>query len=209
LLHSGGYVGGPSSAVIAFKNPSIDVTVLDMDEERIRAWNSQSLPVYEHGLHDIVTAARDGYRRSWDTDVNRLTAAEHDNTPLIGGSMMTRHKAALEYDYRRPNLFFSTNIKEGIQHADVIFISVNTPTKLHGVGKGFASDLENFEAAARSIASYATDDKIIVEKSTVPCRTAETLREVVSCLDAAVSMVFFRLLTFLTASCQLQTRSAV
>jgi UDPglucose 6-dehydrogenase len=174
-----------------------------MDEERIKAWNSQSLPVYERGLHDIVITARDGYRKSCDTAVNGLTAAEHDKTLLNGGTMMTGHGAALECGCRRPNLFFSTNIQEGIQHADVIFISVNTPTKLHGVGKGFASDLANFEAAARSIARYATDDKIVVEKSTVPCRTAETLREVVSCLGAAFSIVFFTLLMIFTASCQL------
>ena len=68
------------------------------------------------------------------------------------------------------NLFFSTSIDETIIAADIIFISVNTPTKTTGIGAGFASNIKNCELCARKIAEVATSDKIIVEKSTVPVR---------------------------------------
>lgn len=137
-----GYVGGPTCAVIANKNPNIDVTVVDFNKEKIDAWNSANLPIYEPGLYDTVELPRDG------------TSA------------------------RAPNLFFSTDVDEAIKEADLIFISVNTPTKLLGVGAGRATDVTFVEAAARQIAEVAVSDKIIVEKSTVPCGTANTLREV-------------------------------
>src|SRR5690606_28741717 len=71
---------------------------------------------------------------------------------------------------RGRNLFFSTDIEKGIIEADMIFISVNTPTKTYGEGKGMAADLKYIELAARQIAALATSDKIIVEKSTLPVR---------------------------------------
>ncbi|MGJ8684757.1 MAG: nucleotide sugar dehydrogenase [Nonlabens sp.] len=79
---------------------------------------------------------------------------------------------------RGKNLHFSTNVEEAIQAADMIFISVNTPTKTYGVGKGMAADLKYIELCARQIAAVATTDKIIVEKSTLPVRTAEALRSI-------------------------------
>lgn len=137
-----GYVGGPTCALIANKNPNIEVTVVDLSEPRIAAWNSSILPIFEPGLQDIVEVARDGS------------------------------------DGRIPNLHFSTDVSGAILNADLIFIAVNTPTKTAGVGAGSASDLGYVESAARTIAEVATTDKIIVEKSTVPCGTAERLRSI-------------------------------
>ncbi|TFK29508.1 UDP-glucose dehydrogenase [Coprinopsis marcescibilis] len=79
---------------------------------------------------------------------------------------------------RGRNLFFSTDVDKGIEEANLIFVSVNTPTKKSGVGAGFAADLNYVEAATRRIANVATSSKIVVEKSTVPCRTAESMRTI-------------------------------
>ncbi|KAI1610061.1 UDP-glucose/GDP-mannose dehydrogenase family, NAD binding domain-containing protein [Exophiala viscosa] len=138
-----GYVGGPSGAVIANKNPKVRVTIVDLNAERIQAWNSDHLPVYEPGLNELVKTARDG-------------------VPGV----------------REPNLFFSTQVDKAIAAADLIFVGVNTPTKTQGVGAGKASDLGWLEAATRRIAKAAEHDTIVVEKSTVPCRTAASLREI-------------------------------
>jgi len=131
-----GYVGGPTMAMIAAQCPDIRVTVVDMDGARIKAWNSDQLPIYEPGLHEVVMAARGR------------------------------------------NLFFSTDIDRGIREASIIFVSVNTPTKTYGIGAGSASDLTNVELCARRIAEVANGDKIVVEKSTLPVRTAESLKRV-------------------------------
>lgn len=140
-----GFVGGPTSAVIAH-NTEIEVTVVDLNASRIEAWNSDTLPIFEPGLHEIVTAARDGDR---DRD-------------------------------RQSNLFFSTDIDKAIDTADLIFLCVNTPTKTKGLGRGSAADLGFVENATRNIAKVATTDKIVVEKSTVPWGTADTIRNIVS-----------------------------
>ncbi|KAI4500207.1 hypothetical protein M0802_004624 [Mischocyttarus mexicanus] len=79
---------------------------------------------------------------------------------------------------RGKNLFFSTDIETAIMEADLIFISVNTPTKMFGNGKGRAADLKYVESAARMIAEIATSDKIVVEKSTVPVRAAESIMNI-------------------------------
>lgn len=134
-----GYVGGPTMSVIAQKNPDINVTVVDLNVERIAAWNDSDLsklPVYEPGLDAIVAEARGR------------------------------------------NLFFSTDVEHAIDQADMIFISVNTPTKTYGKGKGQAADLKFIELCARQIAAVAKDDKIVVEKSTLPVRTAEALKSI-------------------------------
>ena len=134
-----GYVGGPTMAVIAQKCPEIKVTVVDINEKRIAAWNNEDLsllPVYEPGLDEIVGEARGR------------------------------------------NLFFSTDVNQAILDADMIFISVNTPTKTYGIGKGMAADLKFIELCARQIASVAKSDKIVVEKSTLPVRTAEALKRI-------------------------------
>ena len=79
---------------------------------------------------------------------------------------------------RGRNLFFSTNIAKNIEKADIVFISVNTPTKNNGVGAGQASDLKWVEECSRQIAKYASGHTIIVEKSTVPVRTAQTIKTI-------------------------------
>ena len=152
---------GPTSAVTAFKS-DVEVTVVDINTERIREWNSDILPIYEPGLHEIVVAARDGI----DSELVDSQHAEHRGQPGQG--------------CRRRNLIFSTNIERAIADADLIFVCVNTPTKSNGIGKGSAADLGFVEAATRHIAEVATENKIIVEKSTVPCRTAQSIREIVS-----------------------------
>ncbi len=134
-----GYVGGPTMAMIAHKNPSIEVTVVDINEERINQWNSDSLPVFEPGLDEVIESARG------------------------------------------KNLFFSTEIDEAILKADIIFVSVNTPTKTYGMGAGRAADLKFVELCARRIASVVhKGEKIIVEKSTIPVRTAESIKKVLA-----------------------------
>ncbi len=77
---------------------------------------------------------------------------------------------------RGKNLFFSNKVDECIANADVIFISVNTPTKTKGIGAGFASDLKWIESSARQIAKFAKSHTIVVEKSTLPVKTAETIK---------------------------------
>ena len=79
---------------------------------------------------------------------------------------------------RNKNLFFSTDIDKAIEEADIIFIAVNTPTKTYGKGKGMAADLTYVEQCARRIAEVATTDKIVVEKSTLPVRTAEAIQTI-------------------------------
>ncbi|HEY7446937.1 MAG TPA: hypothetical protein VH702_02245, partial [Vicinamibacterales bacterium] len=79
---------------------------------------------------------------------------------------------------RGRNLFFTCDIDESIADADVIFVSVNTPTKTYGVGAGMAADLSHIELCARRIAQAARGNKTVVEKSTLPVRTAESLRRV-------------------------------
>lgn len=133
-----GYVGGPTMAVIAKMCPKIRVAVVDLSEKQIGAWNSDSLPIYEPGLPEVVS------------------------------------------ECRGRNLFFSTNIDEEIKQADIVFISVNTPTKTQGMGAGRAANIKNCELCARKIAEVSTSSKIVVEKSTVPVRTAEAIRRVLS-----------------------------
>jgi len=125
-------------AMIAAKCPNIRVDVVDINEKRIAAWNSNELPIYEPGLDEIVKSARG------------------------------------------TNLFFSTGVENAIRAADIIFVSVNTPTKTYGVGAGRAADLRYLEAVARVIARVAEEPKIIVEKSTIPVKTAETIQTILA-----------------------------
>ena len=81
-------------------------------------------------------------------------------------------------EVRNKNLFFSTDIDRGIKEAQMIFMAVNTPTKTSGAGKGMAADLTHVEACARKIAAVANGPKIVIEKSTLPVRTAEKIKEV-------------------------------
>ncbi|HJS00176.1 MAG TPA: UDP-glucose 6-dehydrogenase [Flavobacterium sp.] len=148
-----GYVGGPTMAIIAQKCPQIQVTVVDLNEERIAAWNDEDvnkIPIYEPGLADIVKEARGR------------------------------------------NLFFSTEVEKAIDEAQMIFISVNTPTKTYGKGKGMAADLKFIELCARQIAKVAKENKIVVEKSTLPVRTAEAIKSI---LDNTGNGVKFQILS--------------
>jgi UDPglucose 6-dehydrogenase len=81
---------------------------------------------------------------------------------------------------RGRNLFFSTDVAGGIKKADIIFVSVNTPTKTYGVGAGRAADLRFIESVARTIAEHADRGKIIVEKSTIPVKTADTITTILA-----------------------------
>tara|TARA_B100000886_G_scaffold119798_1_gene80522 strand:+ start:10283 stop:11623 length:1341 start_codon:yes stop_codon:yes gene_type:complete len=135
-----GYVGGPTMAVIAVKCPHLNVTVVDSNQEKIKAWNgpSDNLPVYESGLAELVEEARGR------------------------------------------NLFFSKDIGENIEKAEMIFMAVNTPTKTEGEGAGMSVDLSYVEACANDIAKYSKSDKIVIEKSTLPVRTAEKIKEILN-----------------------------
>jgi UDPglucose 6-dehydrogenase len=148
-----GYVGGPTMAVIAQKCAHIQVTVVDLNTERIAAWNDEdvnNIPIYEPGLSQIVS------------------------------------------ETRGKNLFFSTEVEKAIDEAELIFISVNTPTKTYGKGKGMAADLKYIELCARQIAKVAKDNKIVVEKSTLPVRTAEAIKNI---LDHTGNGVQFQILS--------------
>ena len=83
-------------------------------------------------------------------------------------------------EVRGKNLFFSTDIKKAVQDCDIIFVGVNTPTKMFGKGAGRASDLQYWEATARNVAKWANDDKIVVEKSTLPVRTAAAMSAILN-----------------------------
>ncbi|MCX5938108.1 MAG: nucleotide sugar dehydrogenase [Cyanobium sp. LacPavin_0920_WC12_MAG_62_9] len=136
-----GYVGGPTMAVIADRCPEIQVTVVDLNAERIAAWNDPDLsrlPVYEPGLDAVVGRCRGR------------------------------------------NLHFSTAVEAAIASADMVFFSVNTPTKTKGLGAGQASDLRWIEASARTVAAHARGHTIVVEKSTLPVRTAALIQEILS-----------------------------
>ncbi len=122
--------------IIASKCPDYKVTVVDISEERINAWNSDKLPIFEPGLLERV--------------------------------LNTRGK----------NLFFSTEIDRCIDEADIIFVTVNTPTKTFGEGAGKAVDLQFIEQTARRIKENAKSNKIVVEKSTIPVRAAETMANI-------------------------------
>ncbi|PAM94262.1 UDP-glucose 6-dehydrogenase [Flavobacterium sp. IR1] len=148
-----GYVGGPTMAVIAQKCPEIQVTVVDLNEQRIKDWNdpnTDNIPIYEPGLSEVVAEARGR------------------------------------------NLFFSTEVEKAIDEAQVIFISVNTPTKTYGKGKGMAADLKYIELCARQIAKVSKQNKIVVEKSTLPVRTAEAIKSI---LDNTGNGVQFQILS--------------
>jgi UDPglucose 6-dehydrogenase len=142
LCIGAGYVGGPTMAVIAQSCPNYKITVVDINQERIDAWNSPILPIYEPGLQDVVE------------------------------------------ECRGKNLFYSTAVEAEIKKADIIFVSVNTPTKTYGQGAGKAADLQFVEKTARMISQYAVKNQIVVEKSTLPVRTAEALESILHSSDS-------------------------
>jgi len=136
-----GYVGGPTMAMIAARCPEYEVTVVDINPERIAAWQTDRLPIYEPGLLELVRAS-------------------------LGR-----------------NLFFSTDINANIHKADIIFVSVNTPTKTYGEGAGKAADLQYWEKTARTILQVSDSNKIIIEKSTLPVRTAHAMERILNAND--------------------------
>ncbi|KAF6808000.1 nucleotide sugar dehydrogenase [Colletotrichum musicola] len=178
-----GYVGGPTAAVIAFQNPHIRVTVVDRDERRVRRWNSRHPPIYEPRLRDIVRVARDGVRECASPSKpvkSRHSATTSDSSPATSECESLCEEgvsSSVAVAAREPNLFFSTRVSECILEADVILIAVNTPTKTRGHGAGSATDMTAFEAVTAEVARHARPGAIIVEKSTVPCRTAHLVRE--------------------------------
>ncbi|KAK5116787.1 hypothetical protein LTR62_007461 [Meristemomyces frigidus] len=157
-----GYVGGPTAAVIALHNPHIRVIVVDRDQKRIDAWRGRHLPIHEPGLEDVVRLARDGGAEWY--------RSKSENEP---GSTSDEVEAA-----RQPNLFFSTACVETIKEADMCLISVNTPTKKRGVGAGRATDMAAFEGACRDVAMNAKPGCVLVEKSTVPCKTGQLMKDI-------------------------------
>ncbi len=110
-----------------------------------------------------------------DMNAARIAAWNEGNLPIYEPGLDEIVKQA-----RGRNLFFSTDVAGNIKAADIIFVAVNTPTKTYGVGAGRAADLRFVESVARTIAEHATSDKIIVEKSTIPVRTAESIKAIVS-----------------------------
>ncbi|KAF9887365.1 hypothetical protein FE257_010220 [Aspergillus nanangensis] len=148
-----GYVGGPTAAVLALHNPSITVEVLDRDPRRIEKWKSRHPPVHEPDLNNVVRVTRDGAETTTTT-----------------------------HGKRHPNLFFTCDSATSIRRADMIFLAVNTPTKTFGVGAGRATDMTAVDGAVRDIAHHAKPGAIVVEKSTVPCGTAQRIRQMVTTL---------------------------
>ncbi len=100
-----------------------------------------------------------------DEDLDNLPVYEPGLKEIVG-------------EARGKNLFFSTDVDKAIDEAEIIFISVNTPTKTYGKGKGQAADLKFVELCARNIAKVAKTDKIVVEKSTLPVRTASAIKSI-------------------------------
>lgn len=113
-------------------------------------------------------------------DVNEQRIADWNDTDLDKLPIYEPGLADVVVEARGRNLFFSTEVDKAIDEAQMIFISVNTPTKTYGVGKGMAADLKYIELCARQIARVSKDDKIIVEKSTLPVRTAEALSTILN-----------------------------
>jgi UDPglucose 6-dehydrogenase len=108
-----------------------------------------------------------------DINSDRIVQWNSDHLPIYEPGLYEIVQAA-----RGRNLFFSTEIEKGIRESDIIFVSVNTPTKTFGVGAGMAADLQYWEKTARQILENATSDKIIVEKSTLPVRTARAMERI-------------------------------
>ena len=111
-------------------------------------------------------------------DINQARIDAWNNEDLSQLPIYEPGLATVVKEARNRNLFFSTNVEDAINEAEMIFIAVNTPTKYFGAGKGMASDLQYVELCARQIAKVATSDKIIVEKSTLPVKTAESIKDI-------------------------------
>jgi len=111
-------------------------------------------------------------------DINEKRIAQWNDADVNNIPIYEPGLAEIVAETRDKNLFFSTEVDQAIDEAEMIFISVNTPTKTYGIGKGKAADLKYIELCARQIARVAKDDKIVVEKSTLPVRTAQALKSI-------------------------------
>ena len=118
-----------------------------------------------------------------DINVARITAW---NGPLENLPVYEPGLTEVVADARGRNLFFSSEVDKGIEEAEMIFMAVNTPTKTEGEGAGMAADLRFVEACAINIARVSKTDKIIIEKSTLPVRTAEKIKEILECEGSGV-----------------------
>ena len=125
-------------------------------------------------------------------DLNKQRIADWNHNDLNNLPIYEPGLAQVVKEARGRNLFFSDDVDSAISQAEMIFIAVNTPTKNYGIGKGMAADLKYIELCARQIAKVSRDDKIIVEKSTLPVRTAETLKTV---LDSTGNGVKFEIIS--------------
>lgn len=163
-------------------NPCIRVTVVDRDEAKIRRWNSRHPPIYEPQLREVLRVARDGARQTSFSNVAAQSDLSSASDTSECGSQCESPAAEMTVPAREPNLFFSTEVGKCIGEADLVLVAVNTPTKSRGIGAGSATDMASFEAVITEVAKHAKPGAIIVEKSTVPCRTAELVRETVCTL---------------------------
>ena len=111
-----------------------------------------------------------------DINPDRIAQWNSDNLPIYEPGLDEVVRAA-----RGKNLFFSTDIEKGIRESDVIFVSVNTPTKTFGAGAGMAADLQYWDKTARQIRKHSRNSKIIVEKSTLPVKTAQAMERILTC----------------------------
>ncbi|KIX99462.1 uncharacterized protein Z520_05038 [Fonsecaea multimorphosa CBS 102226] len=163
-----GYVGGPTAAVIALHNPKVGVEVLDRDQRRIERWNSAHLPIHEPGLNKIVRLTRDGAIIKEPSDRDSASQGRNGESDYVSR--------------RGPNLFFTCDTQVSISTADMVFLAVNTPTKTTGIGAGRATNMNALDGAVKDVAMYAKPGTIIVEKSTVPCGTAQRIRNTLDTL---------------------------
>jgi UDPglucose 6-dehydrogenase len=174
--------------MMAFQNPHLKITVVDRDPSRIQRWNSKHLPIFEPGLQDILRIARDGSKAS--SFLNETVRSDSLDSMSSASSASSEcesqcgecgeHREEILVQARQQNLFFSTEVSKSVSEADIVLIAVNTPTKMRGLGAGRATDMTALEAVSREVATHAKPGAIIVEKSTVPCRTAEMIRDTVS-----------------------------
>ncbi|TQN67204.1 UDP-glucose 6-dehydrogenase 2, partial [Colletotrichum shisoi] len=155
---------GPTAAVIAFHNPHIRTEAIGASGGGTRNTRRYTSP-------DSGTS-REPVRGS--DPASASTSATSDCGSQCGGG---GEEEGITVPARRPNLFFSTAVSECISDADVVLVAVNTPTKTRGRGAGSATDMAAFEVVTAEVARHARPGAIIVEKSTVPCRTAELVRE--------------------------------
>lgn len=152
--------GAPTATIFAFFNPNLQVTVVDKSDHLIRRWNSRHIPLRdEPGLRYLVRITRDG-------TLPTLEWSDDDDQTV-------------ERPARRPNLTFSSDIGGCVAKADMVFLCVETPTRMEGVGRGMAAETSSIEKAVEEVAEFAKEGVVVVVKSTVPVGTAELVKNMV------------------------------